>query len=223
MKSIALFLLFLALTLSAEILDRSGMLSSREQKQLNQICDAIHQNSGELIRVVLATDSDLNQKDATNKHFARELSRKTSREWILVLIAPDGEVQISMSNGMNTEILPDHVVTMSEGTESIFSTGESARAVEFLLLNIADIIAQKNRIELSQLLSGGEFSHPRSANEMPITFAITILIAAVTILTYRKMLGKTRKRLNKSSPLGESLTDGDINLFGTSFQRRKCK
>lgn len=221
MNRIALILIMLLSTISADIIDRTGLLTARQIKQFDQICEAVKVNSGENIGVVLYSEDDLKRSSKLNVEFAQSLKFAENEEWILALVAPDGSVQISMSKGRNAELLPDHSVTLSEGTEAIFTGGEPARAIEFLLLNICDILAQEKGIELGKLLSGGNITHESHNSEIPVTPLVVVILLCASILAYRYFIRQNSEEQYTCSDFGGSMHSGESDLFGTVTYRSK--
>ncbi len=213
-------MVLMASLVSAQIVDRASVLSSKQVRQFDRICSAVATNSGENISVVILGNDDISQLEKLNSEYAAKLNTSESKEWILASIAPDGTVQLSMSKGHNEQLLPDHLVTLSEGTESIYLSGERGRAVEFLLLNICDIIAQNKGMELGQLLSGSELSHENRSSGISVTLILLLLILIGTIVIYRRFIKNEQTETATSPDFGGSVSEGDSEIFGTTSQKK---
>ncbi len=223
MRMFSFLILLICTSVFAGIEDREGDLSRNDFNRLNRITESIQRNSGEKLIVILLADKERGVLSRLITSFAAELNVQGEKQWVLALISPSGKVKLCASKELEGFFTEIHFSSFSSGAERILESGRSSEAVEFLLLNVADVIAQKKKIDLGDILD-----MEKSASGDIYIFDLKDIVIAVVLVALLLMLllgralkpQKTVSRsLEDSSPLfGCSFHEGDQIMFGTSFK-----
>lgn len=215
MRVIALILLMI-LSLNGEIVDRSNSLSKYELLHLTAITESIQKKSGERIVTVFANEDDEQNLYRLASSFATELNVQSDELWILSVVSHGGRVLVSSSNELDNYFSETLLLSFTTGAEGIIAENEVPRAVEFLLLNIADVLAQKNGVELSALLP--DFESFPAKKRHPKKGLIFLLGLLILIFAVKKMRRESSYKTVETTPLfGSSFYEGERVLFGNSF------
>lgn len=214
MRVIAVLLLVVC-SLHGEIIDRGNYLNRDELQHLTAITESIQKKSGERIVTVFTNEEDEDNLYRLASSFATELNVQSEELWILNMISHGGKVLVSSSNKLDTCFSETLLLSFVKGAENILAENEGPRAVEFLLLNIADVLAQKNGVELSSLMP--DFETHGTGKKRPGGGLMLLLAGAVFVIAVKKIRRQRPVRKNGTPLFGSSFYEGERILFGNSF------
>ncbi len=220
MARILLFTLLFVSFLFGEIIDRSHTINTSEFQHLSNIAESVQRVSGERIQVIVLNSEEAPSISRYTSSFATELKLQEER-WILAVMTPSGRVDLSTSSVLDDYFSPVHLSSFSSGTSQIIKTGDLSRSIEFLLLNIADVISQKRSIDLGTLITlPPKEAEPKSFNGYILLILLLILISLLPL--FRKQKQSTDQTY--TSPLfGGTLLSSDRSLFGVTTKKRRKK
>jgi len=223
--------LLLALSLLfGEVIDRGNVLSSSELYHLNQLTGAIKENCSVTPLLVYLSEDEQDAMTRISSGYSTELNIRSDQPWILAVLTPSGEVTITIGHLLDSYFSEIHLRSFSYSAELYLAKDKRAQAGEILLLNFAEVIAQKEHLDFGSIFIGTKDdvqTKPHPWRYIAIILLVLVGVSAlrvvqVTSRNVRSSSNNTTDEPSSASPFlfGGTVSKTQYSYFGGSLEKK---
>lgn len=193
-RLLLLFLVIMSTSSIAEVIDLSRTIPQSDIERFNNLAYSVQKQSGNRVIIISLPFDDQNVIDNLRNQYRVGLNMNDEDSWVMALINYNGLLIIDNSENMNSYFSSMMIKSLQDGVTTTLKKNGISSSIEFLLLNIADIISQHDGIPLGELVSSGVLKEQKKVSAVKYLNIIYSLLVLLLLSLFIKFLLNIKER-----------------------------